>query len=320
MSEKSTCIKLSDIDVKNTHYKISSGEEDLTSLVESIKEAGLINPPIVRSCDNKFIIISGFKRVNACLLNQQTYIRVRLLTYDSKDLDFISAISAISENAFQKGLTIYEIIKSVSLLGKFWDEKTICKKSRAVLNMDLGQKYIKNLHKVISMPRSVLQLLKESKLSLKAALRLGEFDNDTIGLFAGVFSKIKVSSNKQLDIIGFFKEISSREDIILADLIKSIDIKTILESENPDQGYKGNLLRSFLYQRRYPTVFKTKSEFNDAVKALKLHKDIKIEAPLDFEGMTYQVRLSFNDISTFKQHIKKLETVSDAPSLKEILQ
>jgi hypothetical protein len=69
MSDRLCEINLSDIDLTDERYKISFSDNDIIFPAQSIKEAGLICPPLVRPVNNKFIIISGFNRIKAQVYN-----------------------------------------------------------------------------------------------------------------------------------------------------------------------------------------------------------------------------------------------------------
>ncbi len=311
-------IKLSDIDVNDTAYQISLDHSDINALAASIKTTGLINPPIVRPVGLRYTIVSGFQRVKACSLAGMEKIRARIISQKNEHPDLICAVLAISDNSFQRPLRLYELLRAVALLNQLWDADIISDKFQAVFNQEVGKKYVQDLLKIAHI-QAFYDLIRDEKISMKTALRMTDFNKKDSDIFVEVFSRIKTSSNKQLDIITYSKEIAARESGDIFNLFQSKEIKEILEHENPDQGFKGNLLRSYLYQRRYPTVSNVRTQFADAVKKLKLNTGMKIEAPRDFEGTAFNAQFTFKNVKEFQQKVEKLTKISNTKELKGLI-
>ncbi|NOX32775.1 MAG: ParB N-terminal domain-containing protein [Deltaproteobacteria bacterium] len=309
-------IKIADIDLADQRYKISLSEYDISFLALSIKETGLISPPIVRPLENKVIIVSGFNRIRAYLVNNETKIPV----YKTKpDIDeYQCLLTAITQLSFKRPLTHAELILSIKRLNKFLNEKQIRDKSPAIFNMELNLRFIEDLLNIGALPDPAPALIHNGNLSFKSAKKISLFEKDTIDVFLNIFSKIKASNNKQLEIILHIMEISAREGIKPKDLYSKKIIKDILFNENKDPWLKTRDLRTCLFEQRFPALSKTRKTVQKKITGLKLNKKIKFMPPENFESRDFNISFTAKTHDEFTANIRNLVDALENDSLKEI--
>ena len=77
-------ILVKDIDPRGTNVRSHMDPHELTNLVASIRQHGLIEPVLVqalpKSCGYRYRLIAGFRRVTACRLVPLTVIPARVIT------------------------------------------------------------------------------------------------------------------------------------------------------------------------------------------------------------------------------------------------
>ncbi len=328
VSSKIEKISLDSIDLSDETFKISS-DNDLVSLANSIDRSGLIHLPILQKIDKdnktfaedknqkQYRVVCGFKRLSAIksLVSYQSCISEKEIFANIVDCDKRScAIIAISENSFQRQLNTMEQARAVHLLKQFLSIEEIAANSSLIFNMNMNRNLINTLDDIANMPKSVHTVVENERLAMGAALKFRQYGYDfaVIDSFVRLFSKIKTSLNKQKEIITHIHEIAARESVSIIDVIDSDYIKRVVEdSENDtDENRKGNLVRSILFERRYPNISKAKEKFNMNLKHLNskgyLKGDIKLDPPADFEGRDYTVSFKFSNVDEFEQ---KAETI-----------
>lgn len=145
-------------------------KESLQRLSESIKANGILQPVIVRkSTDNSFEIIAGERRWRAAMLAEMEQIPVII-----KDLDDRAVLTiAILENVQRQDLNIVEEAEGYKkLIDEFSytqeDLSTILGKSRS---------HISNILRLLSLPESIIKMLKENLLSFGHARTLINIEN-----------------------------------------------------------------------------------------------------------------------------------------------
>ena len=321
MSDLLCKINISDIDLADERYKISFSENDITFLAQSIREAGLVCPPAVRPLNNKFIIISGFNRIKALIYNNQVYNNeTKIVVYktNSNITDYQCLLKSITALAFQRGLTHSELIISTSRLHQFLTKEEIAKKSSAIFNMELNTRFVEDLLIIGALPDPALELIHCGNLSFKSAKRIASYEKETVKIFINIFSKIKASSNKQLEIILHIMEIAARDAIKPESLFNNQVIQDILFDENKSPGLKTNLLRTYLFEKRFPTIFKTRQMVREKITSIKFGNKIKFLPPQNFESQNFSISFTVKDYSEFVANVQNLNTALGSKELKEI--
>ncbi len=319
-------IPLARIDLADTRYRISREDDDITALAQSIKETGLTSLPIVRpqgestqsgKPGESYIVVSGFKRIKALIRNCFAGNVVCQTFPDASEAD--CAIRAISDNAYQRQLSPSELVQSVRLLGRFMEPQLMAENSLTIFNTRFNQGYIKDLLKIGDLPKQALELMDQGQLSIKSARKISRDTPDIADCFISLFSWIKASSSKQMEIITNFMEISARDNLNPANLYREKGIQEILRHDSKDLGFKGNLLRNYLTQRRFPFLEKKRQEVQEKINSLKLSPGIKLAIPENFESMTYSILLEFKTLAEFETRVASLDRISTHPALVEIL-
>ena len=143
------------------------------------------------------------------------------------------------------------------------------------------------------------------------AIELDSLETVNAIAFAHLFEQLRISSNKQKEIVTLVKEIARRENIALQKVIEDERVEEIIINEELDRNQKAQKIRTILRQWRFPRITKAANTFETHRKKLKLGNDIKLIPPKEFEGTTYTLNLTF----FFFSHLKALQT-----RLKKIIQ
>ena len=114
-------VPLASINLQNDDFRITT-REDFDELATSIEHDGLIIPPtLIKKHPPAYVIISGFRRVNAYQKMGRNEIIARILDSDADHLDCLRL--AIAENAFQRQLNLIETSRALQKLSSFFDPK-----------------------------------------------------------------------------------------------------------------------------------------------------------------------------------------------------
>ncbi len=122
-----------------------------------------------------------------------------------------------------------------------------------------------------------------------------------------------------MEIIANFLEISARENLCPISLYQEKEIQVILALDSKDLGHKGNLLRHYLVERRFPSLEKKRQDIQKTINSLKLGPGIKFRAPDNFESMTYSCSFEFKTPTEYAARVACLDRISTHPGLEEIL-
>lgn len=316
MSDLLCEMNLSDIDLTDDRYRISFSDENITFLARSIKEAGLLCPPTVRQVKDKCIVISGFNRLRALHHNKEKTARVYKKNPEASDYDcLLTAITAVS---FQRPLTHFELIVSIRRLLPFLDKKQIAAKSPGIFNMELNSRFVADLMAIGGLPDPALALIRTGHLSFQSAKRICPYDTASITAFLKIFAAIKASSNKQLEIILHLTEIAARDGLLPKDLFNDQEIQAILLDDAREPGEKTALLRTVLFDLRFPALSKKRQMIREKISSVKLGKAIKFLPPENFESQYYDISFTAKNYKEFADRVDELKAAVEKKGVKEI--
>jgi ParB family chromosome partitioning protein len=234
-----TTNKLSIIDItrnKNQPRK-SFDKESFEELTNSIRERGIIQPIIVRQSDdqtNKYEIVAGERRWLAAQNAGLHEVPVVVIQADSlKSLEF-----AIVENVQRHDLNPIEEAKGYQkLIDKFnYDQEKVSKfigKSRA---------HVTNCLRLLTLPKEVIALIEEGKLSQGHAKIIVGLDNSY--LIAKKIIDKKLSVRQAENLVKLFKHtkkiklISKDSNLISLEesLQNKIGIRTFIKNKKNNSG------------------------------------------------------------------------------------
>lgn len=316
MTWKDEIIHLSSVNIEDRTFRITT-EENIEGLSGSIKNAGLINPPIVIRNKSGYAIISGFRRVRSAVNLGWMNISARVMESDTDRI--ACAKLAIADNSFQRPLNLIELSRCYKILSGFCKERDL-PATASLLGLPDNPALAGKIVRLCALPEPLQQYILSGAVSMAMALELVKPDYDQSGIqFAEIFDSLKLSLNKQREFLTLSHEIAAREGISVTELINSSDFRNILSDENSDRNLKTHKIRRYLKTKRFPAITKAEDNFRRNVKKLALPPKIKFIPPADFEGNTFIINMEFNTPAEFDKLTAYLNMLADDPVLKEIV-
>ena len=312
-----TDIPVSEIDLSDTGFRITGLHHDIEHLSASISQYGIMVEPLVLFGSDKYSVVSGFRRIEAARYAGLSRITCRVMPAGEKS---VAAMAAVIENAFSRELTPAELVRATALLFRFMDAESIAKNATAIFNRPLNTAYINTLARIHAMPDSVLDLMDEGKISIKACKSLVSMDAETMTEFLHLFSLIKVSSGIQMEIIAWAKEICALEKMSLSTLIQESPLGGKESDEHRDMSALGKQFKAFLAQRRFPAVTAAKNQAQEHIKALELDSGLQLAVPENFGGLVYAMQKEFKNMDEFKTRLNRLAQLADHHDFKSLLE
>ncbi|NJL59041.1 MAG: ParB N-terminal domain-containing protein [Desulfobacteraceae bacterium] len=209
-------------------FRIST-RTDCDDLCDSVRQIGLINPPILLPSDTDFVLISGFRRIEACRKIGMTDIPARIV-----NLADIEALKlAISDNVFQRALNLIEISRSLHKLSDFINNDNELSNIAASLGLPSTLSLIRKLKNLCQMPQVLQEGILSEAVALPTAIELQKIDPHDALAIAELFKQLTPSLNKQRELLTLLQEISIREDIPIRSLLN--DVNDLLTDSEADR-------------------------------------------------------------------------------------
>lgn len=310
-------IPLSQIDLQNDDFRITT-REDLDELSASIQHAGLISPPVLIKQTCGFTIVSGFRRIAACRKLAWQEIIARIL---EPELSHPACLRlAIAANALERPLNLIETSRAYHKLSVLSNSHKELAATASSCGLPTNPSIIDKIKNLCLLPLPIQNSILNDTISLTMATDLARHTPDTALDFARLFEQLKLSLNKQKEIMTLISEIARREDTSIRRVLARETFQQILTDEDLDRGQKGRKIRSFLRQRRFPRIVKVEQNYHAHLKKLKLNPDIKLIPPKEFEGTTYTLNLNFTNLAHLKMLQSMLDKMIQHPSFAKIVE
>jgi len=314
MRPKEKTVKLSFIDSEDVTFRITT-EADIKDLTDSINNVGLLNPPFLIENKDHYTIVCGFRRTESCRRLGWSHIEARILDSDTKRLECVKL--AITDNAFQRPLNLIEKSRSINMLSSFFKDDSSLAKELSTVGLPENLSIINKIKNLCHLSQPIQDGILSNTISLSMALEFVKLGQGAGEDFLKLFVLLKLSLNKQREIITLINEIAHRDNISIQKVLQSLE--KILHDENFDRNQKTRKIRVYLKQRRFPAITSVEKAFEKHVDELKLGKGSKLIPPKNFEGTNYALSLYFNSLNELKEHKATLDKIVQDPGLAAIL-
>ena len=317
MKYKPASISLEDIDVDDTGFKITS-RSSVEDILPSITDHGIINPPILLEKIHSYIIITGFRRINACIHLNIKEIDARIIDTDkTSPLEIVKI--AICDNTMQRPLNLVEEAHALNLLSGHINDAKKLSMIAGSLGLPDNETLIGKIKRISNLPQRIQRAVAKGRISLAMALELDAIESEAAVKAVVLFETLKTGLNKQREIVLNLKEIAKREDITIMDIFNDAAFKSLVHNPDTDVAVKGHEIRTYLKKRRFPEISKAEKQYKDRIKKIKLNSNMKLLPPKFFEGEQFELNLRFKDLADLEHHRSELNRLIGHPEMMDIL-
>lgn len=286
-------IPLADIDRGDERFRVTT-RQDSADLTASIHRIGLLAAPLAAPAGDRFIVVSGFRRVSACAGLGWPAIPVRLARPDASP--YQCALRAVGENSLQRQLNLIETSRALDLLERHAAGGRVPPEDAAALGLPSHPDLMSRLQPLCRLPDAIQAAVLDGTLSLAMAGELGCMHAGLGADFARLFLRIKPSLNKQRDIVTLVLEIADREGTDPRKVLQEACAASADEKEDPDRNRQTQHLRRRLRERRFPALASAEKNFLALRQRLRLGAAVRLEPPRDFEGTRFALTLDFQTV------------------------
>lgn len=297
-------ISIKKINLEDKRFKTLE-KNNLTELKSSIKEFGLIHFPVITEREKGFIVVSGWKRISACLELGIEKIPVCIL--EEKN-DLKAFLFRIYDHLTSRELNSIEKSEIISRLKKFGMEKEEIIQKFLPLFKIKPSSY--NFHLYLSISELDSQVKKaviEEKISFQAVKILTELSSEDQRFILPLI--LPLSSNYQKEFLVNIIEVSKLEDGSLRDIFLNSELAKIYQSEALSPLEKAHRIRELIRKKRYPLLSEWEDSFKNWLKEVRLPKGISISHSQFFEDERFSLNLRFRDEQELSKFLEKLKKI-----------
>lgn len=307
-------VPMNQIDLSDRCY-IFTFEPPISEMVDSIKQIGLLNPPILEQIGPAaYRIVAGLRRIIALRHLGKSDLDARVFSGDKSSPDVNLFLLNLYENFANRK---FNVIEKANILDRFI---YLFKKSKTevmeeyFLMLELGANELvleRYLRLVKSEDYLKLALFSE-EMSMETVLTLMEMRADERKYIFHFIQKLKLGKNNQKEFIRLLHDIAKMNETTITEILDQPAIQKILEDEKFTLPVRAHRIKEILKQKRYPRLSEVGNRFTVLKKALKLPPAVNLRSSPFFEGDKYFVEFSFRNKTEFDRVLRHLNTIADS--------
>jgi len=281
-------IPIPEINLEDRRFKFTLGTPE-EKMIRSIKEIGVVNPVKVIKRDGRYVLVSGWKRVEGAIACGFKRLSILELPEDFSDLEVFTLI--FFENYAQTRFSLAEkalAIKKFSVLGL--SDAGIITRILPLLELPPARQTYQVLLELSSLHEALpIVHLKDWKLA--AAELFLTFSLDERSLLLPLISGL--TQNKQKEIIELFYSLKKRQGKSLGEIVEQPEMAFCLEMFRKDRLAAAEKLLLVLRKEINPGISSRGEEIDRELKQLGLPESIRMnyDRTLEETSLTLQVRI-----------------------------
>lgn len=285
---------------------------DKPELTPSIRAIGLLQPPVLLPIDCKWMVVCGFRRIQACAALNVLRIPAWVVPADCPKTECIRV--AITDNAFQRNLNVVEQARALAMIRRSAGQAEALEMAQA-FGLPATKKAMDRLLPVAQMHPPLLEGILTGKIALPVALQIYRMGTEEAHALATFFLSITTGLNVQRELLDRIVDICRRDRLSIGELIHGETIAAILNDVEIPMPQRVQRLRRHLKRKRYPELSKTEKQYQDLIKSLQLNPRLQLQPPPFFEGKTYRLTVSVDSREQLKAMRSDLDRLIEHPHI-----
>jgi ParB/RepB/Spo0J family partition protein len=306
-------MSLDEIDLKDERFRIS-GQPPSDRLIKSIRKIGLVSPPVVVSRRNRWVPVSGWRRILACRELGKTTITVSVLKESDDRRTFLFAVE---ENLATRELTFLEKAEIVARLLKFGlSELQLRKKILPAFEIPPTRPYLERYLALAGLDSETKDFISAREIPLAVAqLLIGLKPRDRKALIPIL---APLGKNKQIEIVIDVQDIARKKRVPAWKILETQEIRDILAARDWPAIQKSERVRQALKGMRFPRLTSWQEEFDSALRRMKWPRDIRIEPRPFFEDDWLSAAFRFRDAESFRIYAGQMGRLAAREDLQDL--
>jgi hypothetical protein len=306
-------LDLHELNLEDTRFRIS---EFFSSdrLALSIKKIGLLYPLLVTLRKGRFVLVSGWKRLSACL--KLGISRAPALILDEPD-DLKAFLFGLYENLAGREFPLLEKAEIVARLDAFgMAGSKIMKDILPLLQIPPTAFYLDSFLSISRLDSIAKKAIAAKNLPFPIARMLAEFQTEDLEKIIPLL--LPLGQNKQREVLEDLLEISKRKNIFPRHILETPGIRAVLQSSKWPPVQKSERVRLALRRERFPHLTAWEESFQSALRELGWPRGISLEPAAYFETDDMEASFRFKGEKEFQARLRQLLDVSSRQEFQKI--
>jgi hypothetical protein len=291
---------------------------DLEPLIQSIRQVGLINPPILKSDPGGLTVVAGYRRIMALKTLNLDSVWCRMISalddipsLECLLLNLYDNLSIRSLNEVEKGMVL-------SRLAAWAPRNDILSCYMPLLGLPADEKYLRFFLEIErDFGKRVKGFIAEGRLAWQVIKILSEMDAGSRASFLNFISDIRFNNNQQSQFIEHVVDLTFIENKSIPQILGEEALNNLRSSTHMNRPQQAKAILDQLRMRRNPCFVSAEKGFKKMVSDLNLPDGIQIIAPPFFEKEHYRLEVLFKEGRDLKTSLDKLTQIKDLSELRQ---
>lgn len=278
----------------------------------------LSNPWIWAKRDGAQVIVDGFKRLDWA--RRQGMMQVECVVFPAEYDPIKLMTERIEAKLFESTINTAEKAQIISKLAGSCPEQTVLEAYLPRLGVAPQSGKLEEWIRLADSSRELLAAAALDEVSERTALELAGWEQQSQTEMVSVLRELRCSASIQWEILERVREIAAREETTVMQVLSETGFVKILRDPKKNHREKTQLVRAWLYRRRYPRVRAREETFIRDLADMSLPNNVKVLPPPSFEGRNWQLQLHFTTQEELLDVLKKLQSTTLSPQFTKLMQ
>ncbi|PKN61634.1 MAG: hypothetical protein CVU57_28515 [Deltaproteobacteria bacterium HGW-Deltaproteobacteria-15] len=301
-------IPLSMFDEDPGPYTMSFGF-DLSPMIESIRRAGVLNPPFVdRDEEGRARIVAGYRRVLALKALQ----REETVCFDLSGSGLSVSdrlLLNLHENLATRNLNGTEKGMALERLTVHFPEQEVVEHYMPLLGLPAHRPVLASYLRIGQLEEKTRISFAAGSLSFQTVRSLLDMDPEAAAAFSEWFGTLQFNFNQQSRFVELVMEVSSISNVAPERVLSADGFRAILEDNSLNGPQKVKYVIDTLRAMRLPGLVAAEKEFQKRVRDLKLPEGVRVHHSPFFESPEYRLEIRFRDGKTLRRRVTELASI-----------
>ena len=288
-------VPLAAVDLED-HTFVTFRAPDLSRLVISMREVGLLAPPWLRSKGRRrWQVVAGAKRLWAAAHLGWERVLARTLPAGAPDSHCL--LLALYDNAFTRGFNLWEQAILAGRLLEHWDRATVAARFLPHLGLPPAPAFLSRLEALATLEPPFQELAARGRLALTAGAALARWTPEDRAAARPFLEQLWLSQSKQERFLEAVALLGRREAVSPGAVLARREMQQLLVEPSLNPQERTEAVRRQLDGWVYPRLSAARQAYESALGRLGLagHPRVRLQPPPAFEGPDFHLEIKFRD-------------------------
>ena len=292
---------------------------DIERLRASIREAGLLQPVLLKEKTDRYQVVSGFRRISVVRELGYEEIESRVFEEEVPDLKLFSI--SLRENLTSRGFNAVEKAIAIDKLVDHFrvDPAVVARDFLPFFDLETNEKILNTFLSLARMEEEVKRYVLKEEVSRSNIRRLAAFSAEDRRETMILLASLKLGENSLREILTLLGEIGRRDGSGVREILHLREIGEILSHPELTSGQKTERVKKTLIRLRYPKMSRLEEQFEKRRKNLNLPPGVSLYPSPFFEGRGLRIGFEFQSIEQFRHILSSLLSLEEKREFREMI-